>query len=233
MFAQQDVNQASCHRLWQGAIMHEGLLHLYTGSGKGKTTAAVGLAARAAGNGCPVIFAQFLKDEPTGELASLKALGIPVLRSQKRLGFTFSMDEETRALCAAEQQSILAAVAEALTAAVGLAAMELEVVAVEPEVTAAPVAPAPAEERESGGSGPSGPRMLVVLDEVLDAVDLGFLGDDKLRAFVDHMPAGTELILTGRQAPAWLIDQANYHSAFRKIKHPYDQGIPARKSIEF
>jgi cob(I)alamin adenosyltransferase len=201
--------------------MHEGLLHLYTGSGKGKTTAAVGLAARAAGNGCPVIFAQFLKDEPTGELVSLKALGIPVLRSQKRLGFTFSMDGETRALCAAEQQSILAAVAEALTATAAL------------EPAAKPAAPAAAKEKGSGGSGPSGPLMLVVLDEVLDAVGLGFLDDDELRTFVDRMPAGTELILTGRQAPAWLIDRASYHTAFRKIKNPYDQGIPARKSIEF
>jgi cob(I)alamin adenosyltransferase len=207
--------------------MHEGLLHLYTGTGKGKTTAAVGLAVRAAGSGCPVVFAQFLKDGPTGELASLEALGIPVLRSQKRLGFTFLMDDETRALCALEQQSILVAVEEALTAA--------ESAAMEPTTAKSVAEPTAesAEEQESGGSGSSGPRMLVVLDEVLDAVDLELLDGDELRAFVDRVPAGTELILTGRQAPAWLIDRANYHTAFRKIKHPYDQGIPARKSIEF
>jgi cob(I)alamin adenosyltransferase len=188
-------------------------LHLYTGSGKGKTTAAVGLAARAAGNDCPVIFAQFLKDGSTGELASLEALGIPVLRSQKRLGFTFLMDDETRALCAAEQRMILAA-AEVRVATVST-------------VSAASVS---AGEQDSDDSGP---QRLVVLDEVLDAVDLGFLDEDELRAFVNRMPAGTELVLTGRQAPAWLIDRANYHTAFRKIKHPYDQGTPARKSIEF
>jgi cob(I)alamin adenosyltransferase len=189
-------------------------LHLYTGSGKGKTTAAVGLAARAAGNGCPVIFAQFLKDGPTGELASLEALGIAVLRSQKHLGFTFLMDDETRALCAAEQRMILAAVAEAAMA---------------PVPAMAPVS-VPTEKQNCDDSGP---QRLVVLDEVLDAVDLGFLDDEELCAFVDHLPAGTELILTGRQAPAWLIDRASYHTAFRKIKHPYDQNVPARKSIEF
>ncbi|MDR1185575.1 MAG: cob(I)yrinic acid a,c-diamide adenosyltransferase [Coriobacteriales bacterium] len=183
--------------------MGEGLLHLYTGSGKGKTTAAVGLAVRAAGTGCPVIFAQFLKDGPSGELVSLEALGIPILRSQERLGFTFLMNDEKRALCTSEQRLILAAVAKTLASIEG---------------------------KKTDGCGP---QRLVVLDEVLDALDLGFLDEDELRAFIDTLPVGTELVLTGRQAPAWLIDQAAYHTEFRKLKHPYDQGTPARKSIEF
>ena len=48
-----------------------GLIHLYTGEGKGKTTAALGLALRAAGRGIPVLVLQFLKGRPTGELESL------------------------------------------------------------------------------------------------------------------------------------------------------------------
>jgi cob(I)alamin adenosyltransferase len=185
--------------------VRKGLLHLYTGSGKGKTTAAVGLAIRAAGTGCPVVFAQFLKGEPSGELVSLEALGISAIRSQKRLGFTFSMDDEKKALCTSEQQLILAAVTEALEAV----------------------------EKKTGEGEGSGPQALVVLDEVLDALDLGFLDEDELRVFVDALPTETELVLTGRQAPVWLTDRAAYHTEFRKLKHPYDQGILARKSIEF
>ena len=45
-----------------------GLIHLYEGDGKGKTTAAVGLSVRCAGNGGSVLFTQFLKDGTSGEI---------------------------------------------------------------------------------------------------------------------------------------------------------------------
>ena len=44
-----------------------GLIHIYCGDGKGKTTASVGLAVRCAGRGNKVVFAQFLKDGTSGE----------------------------------------------------------------------------------------------------------------------------------------------------------------------
>jgi len=51
-----------------------GLVHVYTGDGKGKTTAAVGLGVRACGQGMKVLMVQFLKGAPTGEMYSLKSL---------------------------------------------------------------------------------------------------------------------------------------------------------------
>jgi cob(I)alamin adenosyltransferase len=56
------------------------MIQLYTGDGKGKTTAAVGLAVRAVGAGKRVAFFQFLKGRPTGEVASLERLGVVVDR---------------------------------------------------------------------------------------------------------------------------------------------------------
>ncbi len=54
--------------------METGLIHIYCGDGKGKTTAAIGLALRCAGRGCPVVVTQFLKDGTSGECSILAKL---------------------------------------------------------------------------------------------------------------------------------------------------------------
>lgn len=54
--------------------MKLGLIHIYCGNGKGKTTAAMGLGIRAAGRGYKVLLTQFLKDNDTGELISIEKL---------------------------------------------------------------------------------------------------------------------------------------------------------------
>lgn len=76
-----------------------GLIHIYCGDGKGKTTAALGLALRAAGSGMRVQFVQLLKGSPTSELHSLARIpNITVSRPQKNYGFTFKMSEEDKRL---------------------------------------------------------------------------------------------------------------------------------------
>ena len=72
-----------------------GLIHLYHGEGKGKTTAAIGLAVRAAGHGMNVVFVQFLKGSPTGELSVLNTIrNITVLRNPKDFGFLKNMSSD-------------------------------------------------------------------------------------------------------------------------------------------
>lgn len=65
-----------------------GYLQIYTGNGKGKTTAALGLAFRAAGHGLKTYVAQFLKGQPTGEIEAAKKLA-PLIRIEQfgREGF--------------------------------------------------------------------------------------------------------------------------------------------------
>ena len=76
----------------------QGLIHLYCGDGKGKTTAAVGLSVRAAGAGKRVLFAQFLKDGSSSELNVLRALqNVEVACCEQNFGFFRSMDEQTKA----------------------------------------------------------------------------------------------------------------------------------------
>lgn len=77
-------------------IEQRGLVHLYTGDGKGKTTAAVGLTLRAAGNGLRCIFAQFLKGQPSGEINMLKKAGVTVLRAGSEKFFPQMTGEEKK-----------------------------------------------------------------------------------------------------------------------------------------
>lgn len=74
-----------------------GLVHLYWGEGKGKTTAAMGLALRSLGTGRKVVIVQFLKGRQTGEIPLLEQLGAQVLRGKAGQKFSFQMDEEERA----------------------------------------------------------------------------------------------------------------------------------------
>ncbi|GHV80537.1 cob(I)alamin adenosyltransferase [Spirochaetia bacterium] len=73
------------------------MIHIYSGDGKGKTTAAMGLAIRAAGRGKKVVIVQFMKGQDTGELRSLDRIpGITVLRYKQNYGFFHTADEEKR-----------------------------------------------------------------------------------------------------------------------------------------
>lgn len=80
----------------------KGLIHIYEGDGKGKTTCAVGLAVRCAGSGQKVLFTQFLKDGTSNELNILRELKqIEVFSATKNFGFTFKMTPEQKKEAAA------------------------------------------------------------------------------------------------------------------------------------
>lgn len=83
--------------------MSNGLIHLYHGDGKGKTTAAMGLAVRALGCGRRVVIVQFLKGGATGELEPLQTLGATFYRGKAGQKFVFQMNEEEKAATRALQ----------------------------------------------------------------------------------------------------------------------------------
>ena len=172
----------------------QGLVHIYYGDGKGKTTAAFGLAFRCAGWGKRAVIAQFLKSSPCGEVTAAERFPeLTVLRSKGIRKFTFQMDEAEKAATAAE------------CAALFQQAVEL------------------AQAREA---------RLLVLDEVIDATH-GFLSLEALCSFLDHRPAGLEVVLTGRDPSPAMQEAADYITEMKKIKHPFDRGIGAREGVEF
>ncbi len=75
----------------------QGLVHIYYGNGKGKTSAAVGLAVRAAGRGMKVLIVRFLKTENSGEVEVLRSIpGITVTPCDRTFGFVFRMTYEQK-----------------------------------------------------------------------------------------------------------------------------------------
>lgn len=73
------------------------MIHVYHGNGKGKTTAAVGLAVRSAGCGNSVVFVQFLKGRETGEIEMFHRIPeIKVFRNEEDLGFVWTMTEQQK-----------------------------------------------------------------------------------------------------------------------------------------
>ncbi len=72
---------------------------------------------------------------------------------------------------------------------------------------------------------------LIVLDEIVDAVNLKLVDEAKLISLL--LERKCEIIMTGRNPSKKLVEISDYVSDIKKIKHPYDRGIFARKGIEF
>lgn len=88
-----------------------GLVHIYHGTGKGKTTAALGLAIRALGRNKKILFVQFMKAWDSGELHILDKLdGINVMRGKPSAKFSFQMTESEKKACSIANNELLAEV---------------------------------------------------------------------------------------------------------------------------
>lgn len=171
-----------------------GLIHIYCGDGKGKTTAAVGLAVRCAGRGNKVLLVQFLKSRDSGELYSLARLpDIEVMRGKESKKFTFQMNEEEKHALLIEHNKMFEQVLAKI---------------------------------KNGGYS------LLILDEVIGALNAKVFEMPKLIEFLRHKPENLEVVLTGRNPAPELVEIADYVSEMRKVKHPMDKGIMAREGIE-
>ena len=73
---------------------------------------------------------------------------------------------------------------------------------------------------------------LLVMDEFTAAYNHGMVNQKKALAFLKEKPEGLEVALTGRDPAPELLELADYVSEIRKVKHPFDNGLKARKGIE-
>ncbi|PUE09587.1 cob(I)yrinic acid a,c-diamide adenosyltransferase [Limnohabitans sp. T6-5] len=168
-----------------------GLVIIHTGDGKGKSTAAFGLAIRAHGRGKAVKIFQFMKVPSArfGEHRLFEQIGLPI----EGLGDGFSWksrDLEHSAQLAREGWQ------KAKAAILG------------------------------------GELFLVVLDELTYPLRYGWVPLQEVIVTLRGRPSHVHVCVTGRRCPQELIDVADTVTEMVKIKHAYEQGIPAQRGIE-
>lgn len=74
---------------------------------------------------------------------------------------------------------------------------------------------------------------VLILDEILAAVQLGYVSVETLIELVESKSDTMELVLTGRELPEEVAEHVDYISNIQAIKHPMEKGIDARKGIEY
>ena len=170
-----------------------GLLLVHTGNGKGKSSSAFGMVARALGHGIKVGVVQFIKGAAsTGEEAFFRRFPDEVRYHVMGEGFTWETQDRQRDIAKAREAWAVAA----------------ELLA-DPEIG------------------------LVVLDELNIALKYGYLELASVLADIESRPLLQHVVVTGRGAPAGLVEAADTVTEMGLIKHAFKAGVKAQKGVEF
>jgi len=172
--------------------LEKGYVHVYTGSGKGKTTAALGLGLRAIGAGFKVYMIQFMKGRRYSELDAVE--NIP--------NFTISQYGRDEFVSKENPKQI--------------------------DIDLAQKGFAHAKNIIKNGK-----YDLVILDEINVAVDYNLISLKDIIELINEKPEKLELVLTGRYAHPEIVKSADIVTEMLEIKHPYQEGVNARKGIDF
>jgi cob(I)alamin adenosyltransferase len=79
----------------------------------------------------------------------------------------------------------------------------------------------------------AGAHRLVVLDEITYPMNWGWIDTDEVVEVLRARPEQVNVVLTGRDAPAALVEVADTVTEMRKVKHAYDSGVRAKKGIDY
>ena len=172
--------------------LEKGLIHVYTGPGKGKTTAALGLGMRAAGAGLQVYMIQFMKGRRYSELNAAEHLPNFTIKQFGRDEFVSKEKPEQIDIDFAQQ---------------GFQHAKTIITSDKYDV--------------------------VILDELNVAVDYNLITVYDVLQLLREKPKKVELVLTGRYAHPLLVKDADLVTEMLEIKHPYQNGVMARKGIDF
>lgn len=172
--------------------MEKGFIHVYTGPGKGKTTAALGLGLRAIGAGFKVHMIQFMKGRRYSELNALENIPNFTISQYGRDEFVSKENPKQIDIDLAKKGYL-----------------------------------------HAKNVIKNGKYDLIILDEINVAVEYNLIHIEDLMKLIKEKPEKLELVLTGRYAHPEIIKIADVVTEMLEIKHPYQQGITARKGIDF
>jgi cob(I)alamin adenosyltransferase len=191
--AKMERLKASVDRHIEEAQQEKGLLIVYTGAGKGKTTAALGMVLRCIGHGQKVAVVQFIKGAiDTAEERALKSLGERVIFLRMGEGYTWETQDRARDTQFTQQAWKTAC--EFL--------------------------------RDASYA-------MIVLDEFNIALQHDYVGLQEVLPVLRDRPPMQHVVITGRGAPAKLIDEADLVTEMKQVKHPFRRGIKAQPGVEF
>ncbi len=175
-----------------GLRVAKSLVLVNTGNGKGKSSAAFGVAMRARARDWPVAVVQFLKSDDwvTGEQIMAERIGIDFWSLGD--GFTWDSDDLTKDEAEAQEAW-----------------------------------------RQGKALVEADEHRLVIFDEITYPLNWGWIDADEVEQTFRNRPERVSLVLTGRDAPEWMIDLADTVSVIENRKHAYESGIAAKKGIDF
>jgi cob(I)alamin adenosyltransferase len=195
-----------------------GRIQVWWGDGKGKTTAALGMAFRAVGHGFRVHMLQFMKggaDSVEGDRGEYNTIAsVPGISYENTGHYGWhglldgSDDDEHHAKAEGAMRrtrTLLDAISD----------MSLDT----------PI--------DLSGDPEDGIHLLI-LDEVLYAVEQELITQDDVLSLIEQKPDNLELVLTGSHTePTYLFDDVDLITNVKKQKHLFDEGVRARKGTEY
>lgn len=192
------------------SVIKKGLFIIYAGRGKGKTTAAMGLAIRSAGMGLNVYIIQFIKGEwPSGERNFIEAFNIMRQRYKNNKKIKIG-----RLKILASGRGFVKILGDKKPISAHKAAAEKAL-------------------KLSRQAILSHKYDVVILDEAISAIETKLIKISNLLKLVRLKPNALHLVITGHDAPRSLVAKADLVSEIKMVKHPYYQGILAQRGIDY
>jgi len=174
-------------------MRHNGLIIVYTGEVKGKTTAALGLAFRAAGWGERIAIIQFIKGyKKTGEWQIVERI--------EEIDIYQTGDVEIRAIGKLGEKD-----KKSVRDALKLAKKIIK------------------EQKHK----------IIILDEINNALNYDLVEAGEIIKLLREKPVEQTIVLTGRGAPKEVMEIADLVTEMKNLRHPFDNGIPAKKGIDY